>query len=244
MPIHATPAIQALHRLRDLVAPRDCGGCGAVVAPGRSLCPGCLRLLDSLPPVAAEPGSGGPPVTAAGEYTGVLRQCLLAFKEHRRRDLAVPLARLLAKALSAVGVATAPLLLVPVPPTRRALRHRGFDHVGLLGRQLTRLLPDARLARVLACGSRPDSAGLGRAERAQAAQQSLRALPARARALRAVTAHRPSVRVILLDDIVTSGATLTAAETALQRTGVRSRGAVTVAATSRHFPRKTGSSPR
>ncbi|MGH8878151.1 MAG: ComF family protein, partial [Stackebrandtia sp.] len=148
---------EAAHRLRDLIAVRDCAGCHGTASPGRPLCGGCRAVVAELRPVTAD--VPGVDAVAAGAYTGVLRECLLGFKERHRRDLAEPLARLLANALSA-DPASGPVWLVPIPATRRALRQRGFDHVGLLCRRLARLLPDTGTAAVLRARPRPDSTEL------------------------------------------------------------------------------------
>lgn len=249
-------AAEGLHRLRDLVAPRDCAGCGGAAAPGRPLCPRCRERLDAAVPVAAEPAfTGGAATAAAGQYADVLRHCLLAYKERRRRDLAGTLAAMLARTLAVLEFDRRPLWLIPVPATRRALRERGFDHVGLLVRRLAWSLPDARVARVLRCAPRPDSAGLGLGERRRVAMAALRPRPGPLRALADDLAHHRSApfgptaadlrdgpaRVIVVDDIVTSGATLAAAATVLRNGGVRVCGALAVAATSRRIRRKTGS---
>ena len=90
-------------------------------------CAGCAaRLGPPLRPVLP----GGPAVLAAGRYTGPLRTALLRYKERGRRDLAGPLAELLAAPLRrAARRAGAETWLVPAPSRPAAARARGGDHV-------------------------------------------------------------------------------------------------------------------
>src|SRR5262249_9024812 len=109
--------------LTELVLPRRCAGCGR---PGELLCAGCRP---SGPPLRL-PGFDVL-VLAAGRYEHRLRSAVLAYKERGRRELARPLAQLLALAplLSLRGPRAGPVVLVPVPSARAAVRKRGGDHV-------------------------------------------------------------------------------------------------------------------
>jgi predicted amidophosphoribosyltransferase len=198
--------------LVDLVLPRTCAGCGV---PGAVLCRDCAELLAR--PRAAAPRRfpwGFPPTAAAGAYSGPVRPAVNAFKEQGRAELAGPLGAALALAVAAVvsavpGTSDA-VLLVPVPSSRAALRARGRDHVRELtvhavGELRAAGMPaiEARLLRRR--GRARDSAGLSAAAR---------------RANLAGTFQRvgdpPSgALLVLVDDVVTSGATLTEAADAL-----------------------------
>src|SRR4051812_17698857 len=118
--------------LADLVLPRTCAGCGV---PGGVLCPPCAGLL-ARPRLAAPRRVpwGFPPVVAAGAYRGPVVPVVNAFKERGRAELALPLGAALALAVATVATAVpdrrGPVLLVPVPSSRAALRGRGRDHVG------------------------------------------------------------------------------------------------------------------
>ena len=201
-----------LSALADLVLPRTCAGCGL---PGRVLCPRCAALLTT--PRVATPRRvpwGFPPTAAAGAYSGPVRPAVNAFKEQGRTELAGPLGTALALAVAAVVAAApqvpGPVLLVPVPSSTAALRSRGWDHVGELTRRADAELRAAGLpaeeARLLRRAGRVrDSAGLSAAAR---------------RANLAGTFRRddaPPRRglVVLVDDVVTSGATLTEGARAL-----------------------------
>lgn len=221
-----------LATLLDLVLPRRCVGCGRADGP---LCPVCLPL--------GCPNRAGPPAAlawAAGVYDGALRAALLAYKERGRRDLAAPLSRLLAAALrtaidAAASVDRAPpaggdrrrdvvsIVLVPVPSARSVAAARGGDHVLRLARRAggitgRRAAADAlSLTRVVR-----DSAGLGAGERSRNLAAAMVARP-----------PRPGLSAVIIDDIVTTGATLIEARRALQAVGWPVVGAAVVAATPR-----------
>lgn len=222
--------------LADLVLPRTCAGCGV---PGRVLCPRCAALLaEPRPATPRRVPWGFPPTAAAGAYRGPVRPVVNAFKEQGRTELARPLGTALALAVAAVVAAAArgpgPVLLVPVPSSAAALRSRGRDHVGELTRcavaELRAAGLDADSARLLRRSGRVrDSAGLSAAAR---------------RANLAGTFHRQALPggeglLVLVDDVVTSGATLT--EAAAELSAGRPAGsapvlAAVVAATPRRTP--------
>jgi predicted amidophosphoribosyltransferase len=204
--------------LADLLLPRTCAGCGV---PGSDVCPRCRRWLGS--PRLAAPRRhlpGLPPTVAAGPYAGPVRPVVLAFKEHGRAELARPLGAALALAvtvlLSAVPAppaAGSPVLLVPVPSSPAAVQRRGRDHVRELARSAAGDLRAAGVpARSLPVlgrrrGTR-DSAGLGAEERRRNLAGRLGPRPLGRGRL-------PAGTLVLVDDVVTSGATLAEAARAL-----------------------------
>lgn len=215
--------MHVLRALTDLVLPRTCGGCGG---PGPPWCSGCAAWLRAVtggrvPQLVL---SGGLVVHAAGWYQGPLRAALLAYKERGRRDLATALARLLLAPVASAAPDEVPWL-VPVPSQRSAARARGGDHILRLCRALTRLdhrlgvVPSLRLV-----GRGRDSVGLDARQRADNLAGRLRVRPATI----------PSRReVVLVDDVVTTGATLRACRRALAATGVTVRRAVVLCAATR-----------
>lgn len=196
--------------------PVPCAGCGV---EGRSLCRTCDAALRPEVAVHRLPGVGE--VWAGGEYDGVLRAAVLALKEGGRPGLAGRLASPFAAAASAALAAPPAVpgtVLVAVPSSRAARRRRGFEPVRLLAaRAGIRVLP-------VFAPARP-----------HAAQKSL-GVTDRARNLAdAFRLRRPvdGLRVLLLDDVATTGATLAAASEVLRAGGAEVRGAAVLAATRR-----------
>ncbi|SDJ33535.1 Predicted amidophosphoribosyltransferases [Frankineae bacterium MT45] len=210
--------------LADLLFPNYCGGCAR---PGPLLCLNCHPRGELLQvPVP------GVRCFAAARYEGALRRALLHYKERGRHDAAPALGHLLADAVQAAvtGIAGGfdELLLVPIPSARGASRRRGGDHVRRLAESAARSLTVTSdgvappVVGLLALNRRVrDAAGLTRDERA--------ANLAGAMVVRAVADG--ASRVLLVDDIVTTGATVVEAARALRDGGWTVPGAATVAAT-------------
>ncbi|KAB1910573.1 ComF family protein [Micromonospora sp. AMSO31t] len=215
--------------LTDLVLPAGCAGCGERV-PGlrQGFCPGCVRDLEALTPAPTRPDptpAGLPPCAALGPYAGALRNGLLAYKERGRHGLARPLGALLAEVVAAAVGPRGPVTLVAVPDTARAARARYGDHLDRLTRHAAARLGAAgwpvRVLRPLRALPRPDSVALDSAGRAAAAQAAFR--------LRRTGGVAGPV--VLLDDIVTTGATLAAVSRVLRDAGMPPKAAAVLAAT-------------
>jgi predicted amidophosphoribosyltransferase len=249
------PRVAALVRsvlfaLLDLVVPVACAGCRT---PGHVLCPRCSTALSRLPEaVSPAPRPAGlPRVVAAAAYDGSVRATVLAHKEHGVLRLAGPLGASLARAVTTLldsvddvsRVMGRAVLLVPVPSTRTSVRSRGHDPTLRMARRAARslrrlgrggstsaggaLVPHVHVVRGLThARAVRDQAGLGTRARAANLAGALRAVPRRVSALRGGT-------VVLVDDVVTSGATLAEAARALGAAGVPVLGAAVVAATRR-----------
>lgn len=217
--------------LLDLVLPRTCAGCSV---PGRALCLSCRTLLagPALGLVRPDPCPEGlPPVSALLAYEGVAQRLLLCHKERGRLHLTAPLGEGLAAAVRVLTVA--PVLLCPVPSSVRAVRQRGHDHAFRLATAAARALgPQASAARMLAPARQvADQSGLTTQQRAANLRGALRAT------------REPQGPVVVVDDVVTTGATLVEATRALRAAGHEVVGAAAVAATTRRSPRRASPFP-
>ena len=248
---------QAAAEVLALAIPVDCVCCGAEDSELCGACSRQLRLL-TLSPFRAEAqapalmdmdGSALLPVVAAGAYRAELAQCLLSFKSHGQARLAGGLARGLARALNAAAGQAQGLVLVPVPTSAAAFRKRGFSPVHLLLRRLVRgeEIPRFTVADALR-KTGPPARGRLPLELLRAGRNGERNLPggqkgldrgARARRVRGSMRARagpwsPGVvgrPCIIVDDVLTTGATLAEAARALRAAGAIVSGAVVVAAT-------------
>ncbi len=216
----------------DLVLGGRCAGC---TRPGVTLCGRCRRLLTGLTPFRAWPDPSPPglaPPTAAAPYAGELRNLILAHKEHARYALARPLGELLANAVMAALEPRRAAWVCPVPSPRATVRKRGHDPLGRITKAAVRSLRrqgiDARTADALRVVGRPDDqAGLS-AERRTANLDGAFGLRSR---WAETLIGQP---VLLVDDVITTGSTLTEACRALETRGIQVLGCALLAATSRH----------
>jgi predicted amidophosphoribosyltransferase len=222
------------------------GACVVCARPGRVLCRCCEVALPTGArpawPIPTPPGLAPP--WAAGEYAGPLRALVLALKEHRVLALRAPLGGLLALAVAAALRADpdpsrsppgGPVVLVPVPSRPRTVRARGHDPTLAITRHAARLL---RAGGTDAVGvpllrTRPgmlDQSGLDAAARAANLTGALRCPAA---SLRRLSRRRAWARVVVCDDVLTTGATAREAQRALQDVGLGVTAIATVAATAR-----------
>jgi len=246
-----------LAELADLVLPGECAGCGL---PGAGVCGDCRAAL-AAPPVRCRPTSWpqAPPTWAGSAYDGVVQRLVVAWKDRSRHDvtqhLSGALARAVVEALAEVGRpgdASRPggVLLVPVPSSRASRARRGQDVVHALALRAAgrvraaagpggdrtagsppaalqvRVVPALRLARAVA-----DQAGLGRGERARNLDG---ALEVRGSAFRQVAGRV----CVVVDDVLTTGATAREAARALAAAGAVTSAVATASATPLRGPRE------
>lgn len=178
-----------------------CPRCGLPFDGGGAdhLCGGCLR---SPPPFAR--------LTARYAYGGALAGAVARFKYGPAPHLAAPLSSLLFGGYAPPDVD----LVVPVPLHPRRLRRRGFNQAALLlGRAPRSLRAKVSTSSLRRIADTPHQAGLGRRERLEALAGAFGAAPSPGLA---------GARVLLVDDVATTTATLRAASAALLAGGARS----------------------
>jgi predicted amidophosphoribosyltransferase len=217
----------------DLVLGGVCAGCER---PGPAVCAACRAALRAAKPFRAWPDPvplGLCPPTATTSYGDEVRELIVAHKEHGRYPLAAPLGEALALAVrSGLGAGRA-AWLCPVPSTRARVRARGHDPLGRLtaacARHLRRQGYDVRVAHALTVVRRTaDQAGLSARQRAENLDGAF--------AVRSRWAERLTDQpVVVVDDVLTTGATLAEACRALATAGTPAVGCAVVAATRRRF---------
>ena len=224
---------RAFRELGLLLIPVSCAGCGQVDVKWCAECAAVfgeprrvehaidrLDRLDGVPPL---------PVWAISEYRSPVRDLIVAWKDRGRADLDPLMASkagAAANALRGVLAPAGPLLVVPAPSRLSSRIDRARDHLSPVACAVARSL-GTRSESLLAKRGR-DQVGLGR--RARGTVSVAVRERALARALARTCPDGP-LRVLLLDDVVTSGATLAAAEQALNAHGIEVVGALVLAAT-------------
>ncbi len=209
----------------DLLLGAACPGCGR---PSGALCSGCAAAITPRPAVVR---TRPLEIAASGEHTGVLRLAIVAWKEEGRTTLLRPLAHLLAASVvEVIRDESGPIVLVPVPTTRRSRLTRGADVVDQLAHQAAGLLRDTGIdvsvRQALQVARRTsDQSGLGARARARNLAGAFQ--------LRSVE-HLSGHPIVVVDDIFTTGATNGEAVRALTAAGHRPRAAAVVA----HRPRR------
>ena len=232
----------------DLLLGASCHGCGT---PWWGVCPSCRDRLRSRSPRVTRPDAPPPcfPVTVTcSPYDDLLRGLVSAHKDRGALGLSPLLADRLAQSVHALLTshgARGPVLLVPVPSAAAAVRRRGFDATLTLARLAARQLRgrhDLRAVHLLAQRTAlADQAGLDAAGRRANLDGGLRLRRARP----GVDPPTPGTPVVLVDDVVTTGASLAEAARVLTAGRLTVLGAATVAATERRaHPGQVASSPR
>jgi len=222
--------VQALAPLTDLVFPPRCPLCGEglsaqsglcstcwneLAIPGEPACNLCQRpfgdgIADDLtcaPCLAEPPKHDG--IVAGTLYNETSRRLVLAFKHGGK----IALAPMMAQLIAGRTPVDEQWLVIPVPLHRWRLWKRGYNQAALLAREIAKLS-----GAVLAVDSlqrrkmTPTLGGLGRKARARALSGAIMAHPNRLHALR-------GAKILLVDDVLTSGATSNACVAVLKRAG-------------------------
>jgi ComF family protein len=195
----------ALEMLGELVAPTRCAACEQHVGPRAVFCAGCAPSALRAP----ETSRSG---LAVFEYGGAVATAIVRFKYAGRSDLASRFGALMAQRASSLAGAVD--VVVPVPLHPRRVAERGFDQAALLARPVALGLRVPHVPQALArTRETPAQASLRRDERSANVAAAFRC-----RAPRRVEGRR----VLLVDDVRTTGATLASCAEALLGGGARS----------------------
>lgn len=200
----------------ELVLPRRCAGCGKV---GERLCRQCRKLLAQPPRRIAPKADVLAPVYACAGYGGPHREVILEMKERNNRAIRPYIAavvRAAVETLQARGEFSHRVVLVPAPTRARSARLRGGD-------PMTQLCLGSGfpvIEAVCLASSMPDQSGLNRDDRLHNVRgnvQLVRSVPRGA-------------EVVVVDDVITTGATLAATVDTLTYAGADVAGCVVLAA--------------
>ncbi len=232
----ASHIARALQPMVDLAYPPRCPLCGeasgtqdglcldcwsALEQPGEPACASCQRPLGDnvtgfedavcAPCMTTPPRHAG--IAAATLYNDTSRRLVLSFKHGGRIALAAMMGRLMAARLGELGEEH---LLIPVPLHRWRIWGRGYNQSALLATELVKITR----AQVMLDGLErhkptPSLGGLGRKARAKALKGAIRVKRSRANAIQ-------RREIILVDDVLTSGATANACVGALLKGGAKS----------------------
>jgi ComF family protein len=191
----------------SLVAPSRCAACGGAVPLRQVFCAPCARTV-----VERKPGPELAKAAAVFVYGGAVARALVRFKYDPRPELAAPLADLFRRGRAHLG-AFRPDVVVPVPLHPSRLAERGFNQAALLAAPVAKDLGAALLARGLVrTRDTPRQAMLDRTRRLRNVSSAFEARDA---------SLLSGKRVLLVDDVRTTGATLHACEVALRAAGAR-----------------------
>jgi ComF family protein len=219
------PNRNPIGRLVDLVLPAACAGCGLEGDPLCALCRPAVGARLTLPAGTPLGLADGPPepllqLDWCAPFAGVTRRALHALKYSGEQRLAVPLGAAVAARWRAVGAGGDLLVPVPVHVSRR--RERGYDQAELITAAASVLLGLPWRPAVLRARATTAQYRLDRGHRARNVHDAF-TVPA------AFTGAVAGHWVVLVDDVVTTGATLVACAEALLVAGAGSVSAVAVA---------------
>lgn len=194
----------------DLISPHSCRGCGRI---GEPLCKRCKNyILKNHTKICSNFSSHPnlPPVFVISSKNGLLGSLIHDYKYHSVRALARPLAELLDSTLPKNLPKNS--VLVPLPTATNHIRARGFDHIYKIAKNLSKLrhLP---IEKALIRNKNTTQVGSNRKKRLSQASSAYTINP-KARIQKDTT-------YILLDDVWTTGASITSAQKTLEKSGAK-----------------------
>jgi predicted amidophosphoribosyltransferase len=204
--------MDTMRRIAATIVPALCVVCRGPCASEEVVCSRCGASLERMAPVDGDPPPGIEACWSRAAHAGIARELVFALKFRRLR----PAAELMAGRIAAAAPdEILDGVIVPVPPAPRRARARGFDPANDLAAHL-HLRLDLMLFLCLERRGEGRQVGRKRSERI--------AVPPR------IAASGPAPeRVLLVDDVMTTGATLSSCAAALRAAGARRVAAVTFA---------------
>lgn len=212
----------SIDSLLSFIAPHSCLGCGQV---GSTLCSHCLELVVSPPPprcfncqmvsstyricTSCKRFLSVDSIVHAGPYDGIHKQLVLTMKKSASRATSHDIAAVLSQLYHEVGYLSECDIVVPVPTIRSHIRERSFDHTKEIARSLA-LTIDLPCYDALQRTSETRQVGKTRKERFSQMENGVKYKGVK---------KLNGVKVLLVDDIATTGATLSACARALKDAG-------------------------
>jgi ComF family protein len=197
----------AFHKLAtvffDALSPPACAACDASIPSQQVFCASCAATVE-------RDGSSEKDAIAFARFGGAVAKAVTRFKYEERADLARPLGHLLRRAVEDAQIHAD--IVIPVPLHPRRLAERGYNQAALLARAVADHLQVPFVPRALERHRQTaQQARLGRAERQENMAEAFRVRDSRA---------VQGKSVIVVDDVLTTGATLLACHQALFLAGV------------------------
>lgn len=221
--------------VRDLVFPRGCAGCDR---PDAVLCLQCAALFAQCrrreliggTTLGGAPDTRGVPVWSAAVYQGTVRHAILEWKDHDDVELDAVFAGIMDMLTVRTAVAgrcpAGTLLVVPAPSSLQSMRRRGRRHTLPLARAVAGALRAQGIRTEVSSLLTSNTSGGRSVQQSSSAQRAQRIggrIVIRGKALQRETP------VVLVDDIITTGATLRQCVKALELGGANVVGALTLA---------------
>ncbi len=219
--------------IADLVLSRACAGCDLA---GMTLCAPCWSALVAGDPAAVSTGAtqACALTVAAWPYTGIGRRVILRFKEAGTRDLLEPLGLGLARSLATIT--DRPLAVVPVPPHSASRGERGMDVVAALARSACQALEYLGQPACVIEALRRRPTGVRQVGRSREERLTLSAGEFHVTRIDELRYAAQTHVLVIVDDVVTTGATLRAMQTCLATAGLAVSACAVIAAAGAPLP--------